>query len=134
MKVLIADDDQDQLSLRCMLLARSGFETLAAADAATAIKLAETHKPQCAVVDLRLPTHERGLQLIHELKALDRGMHVFVLTGADGRRLAQAPERILIDAVLTKGSASAELIQKLRMVEAEEPHGGKARAKFPSGR
>ena len=121
MKVLVADDDQDQLSLRCMLLARSGFETLPAGDAATATKLAEAHKPRCAVVDLRLPTAERGLQLIHDLKALDPGMHVFVLTGGDGRRLAQAPERTLIDAVLTKGSGSAVLIQKLRAVVGEQP-------------
>jgi DNA-binding NtrC family response regulator len=118
MKVLVADDDHDQLSVRCLLLARSGFETLPAADAATAIQLAAAHKPQCAVVDLRLPTPERGLQLIHDLKKLDPGMHVFVLTGGGGRRLAEGPERTLIDAVLTKGSASAVLIQKLRTVAA----------------
>lgn len=121
MKVLVADDDRDQLSLRCMLLARSGFDTLPAADAAAATELAAAHKPQCAVIDLRLPTQERGLQLIHDLKTLDPGMHVFVLTGGDGGRLAQAPERILIDAVLTKGSASALLIQKLRTVAGELP-------------
>lgn len=124
MKVLVADDDQDQLSLRCMLLARSGFETLSAADAATATKLAAAQKPQCAVVDLRLPTSERGLQLIRDLKTLDPGMHVFVLTGSDERGVAQAPERGLIDAVLTKGSGSAILIQKLRTVAGEQPHEG----------
>jgi DNA-binding NtrC family response regulator len=103
MKVLVADDDRDQLSVRCMLLARSGFETLPAADAATAIELAAAHKPRCAVVDLRLPTEERGLRLILDLKTLDPSMHVFVLTGGDGRRLARASERTLIDAVLAKG-------------------------------
>ena len=121
MKVLVADDDHEQLSLRCMLLARNGFETLPATDAPTAIKLAMAHKPQCAVVDLRLPTAERGLQLVHELKALDAGMHVFVLTGGDGRRLAQAPENILIDAVFTKGSASAVLIRQLRTIAGSSP-------------
>jgi two-component system, response regulator RegA len=124
MKVLIAEDDPDQLGLRCMLLARSGFETLSAADAATATKLAAAHKPQCAVVDLRIPTSERGLQLIHDLKALDPGMHVFVLTGGNERGLAQAPERKLIDAILTKGSATAVLIQKLRMVAGEQAEEG----------
>ena len=121
MKVLVADDDQDQLALRCMLLARSGFDALPATDAATAAGLAAEHKPQCAVVDLRLPTPEHGLQLVHDLKALDPGMHVFVLTGGDGGRLAQAPESELVDAVLTKGSASAVLIQKLRTVAAGRP-------------
>lgn len=124
MKVLVADDDRDQLALRCMLLRRSGFEALPAENAANAIDLAAAHRPECAVVDLRLPTRELGLQLIHELKALDPAMHIFVLTGAvmtgsDARHLAQAPERTLIDAVVTKGSASAVLLQKLRMVAAE---------------
>jgi|SRR5579875_1285366 len=119
MKVLVADDDSDQLSLRCMLLARSNFETFPAIDAATALDLAAAHKPQCAVIDLRLPTQARGLQLIQDLKMLDPGMHVFVLTGDDAGRLAQVPERPLIDAILTKGSASALLLQKLRRVAAE---------------
>lgn len=118
MKILVADDDLDQLSLRCMLLARSGFETLPAGDAATAIELTVAHKPECAVIDLRLPTEQRGWQLILDLKTLDPGIHVFVLTGGDGRRLAQASERMLIDAVLTKGASSAVLIQKLRTVAA----------------
>ena len=30
MRVLLADDDRDQLSLRSMLVARSGFDTLEA--------------------------------------------------------------------------------------------------------
>ena len=118
MKVLVAEDDPDQLSLRCMLLGRSGFDTLPAIDALTAIGLAAEHKPPCAVVDLRLPTPERGLQLIRDLKALDPAMHVFVLTGGDGRRLVQGVERELIDGVLTKGSGSAVLIQKLHTVAA----------------
>ena len=118
MKVLVAEDDPDQLSLRCMLLERSGFETFAAEDAISAIELAVGHRPQCAVVDLRMPTEERGLQLISDLKKLDPSMHVFVVTGGDSRRLARTREGALIDAVITKGSASAVLIQKLRTVAA----------------
>jgi two-component system, OmpR family, KDP operon response regulator KdpE len=122
MKILVADDDRDQLSLRCMLLARSDFETLAAPDAATAVELAAAHRPQCAVLDFRLPTERCGLQLIHDLKTLDPGMHIFVLTGGDGRRLAEAPESKLVDAVVTKGSGCAGLIQKLRTVAAAVEH------------
>lgn len=118
MKVLVAEDDPDQLSLRCMLLARSNFEPVGAADAATALELALAQHPPCAIVDLRLPTQERGLQLVRDLKALDPAMHIFLLTGNDSRHLARTPESSLIDAVLTKGSASAALIQKLKSVAA----------------
>ncbi|MBV9759205.1 MAG: response regulator [Acidobacteriaceae bacterium] len=114
MKVLVADDDRDQLSLRCMLLGRSGFETLPAGTAAFALDLAAAHRPSCAVLDLRFPTRERGLQLIRDLKALDPALRIVVLTGADAHRLAQAPEKTLIDAIITKGSPSSALIEKLR--------------------
>lgn len=114
MKILIAEDDPDQLSLRCMLLTHSGFETLAAGDAGTAMGLALAHRPECAVVDLNLPTAERGLWLIWELKKLDPGMRIIVLTGRDRRRLMEACERGLVEEVITKGSASRALIQKLR--------------------
>jgi DNA-binding response OmpR family regulator len=118
MKILVAEDDPDQLSLRCMLLAHGGFETLAAEDAATAVALALAHKPECALVDLQLPTEERGLQLVKELKRLDPSMHVIMLTGRDARRFAQASEDRLVDDVITKGSASGVLIQKLRTLAA----------------
>lgn len=118
MKVLLADDDRDQLLLRSMLLSQNGFETLSAGDAASAVELARAHKPNCAVVDLRLPTCECGLQLVRQLKTLDPGMHVFVLTGGDGRALAHAPELALMDAILTKGSGCSILVQKLKGVAA----------------
>ncbi len=42
---------------------RSGLETLEAADAASALQLAAACKPECAVVDLRLPTEKLGLRV-----------------------------------------------------------------------
>jgi len=123
MKVLVADDDPDQLSIRCMLLSQSGFEALPAETAARAMHVAATHRPACAVLDLRLPTRERGLQLIHDLKTLEPALHIFVLTGADSRLLSHAPESRLIDAVVTKGSGTATLLQKLRAVASKSgPH------------
>jgi DNA-binding response OmpR family regulator len=118
MKILVAEDDPDQLSLRCMLLAHSGFETLAAPDPGTAMTLALDHKPECAVIDLNMPTDEGGLQLVRELKKLDPGMHVIMLTGRNAREMTNAPENALVDDVFTKGSPSAALIQKLRTVAA----------------
>jgi two-component system, response regulator RegA len=118
MKILVAEDDPDQLSLRCMLLAHSGFETLAAPDPGTAMTLALDHNPECAVIDLNMPTDERGLELVRELKKLHPGMHVIMLTGRDARQVTQAPENALVDDVFIKGSPSGALIQKLRTVAA----------------
>ncbi len=119
MRILLADDDEDQLALRSMLLARSGFQTLEAADHNLAVEIATAEKPECAVVDLRFPTEDVGLQLIRELKNIDSNMHVFVLTGGDPERFAQRPERKLVDHVIVKGSSSAYLLQKLRILAGE---------------
>ncbi len=118
MRVLLADDDCDQLQLRSMLLARSGFETLEAPDLSSALKLAAEQKPQCAVVDLRLPTEDIGLRLIRELKDLDAGIHLFVLTGADPEKFALRPERRLVDQVIVKGSSWSYLLRQLQLVAA----------------
>jgi DNA-binding response OmpR family regulator len=114
MKVLVVEDDPDQLSLRCLLLARSGFEVIAAADSASALAMAMAHRPDCAIVDLRLPTQELGLQLLRELKSRHPAVRVLVITGADVRRLDQNPDYKLIDGVVKKGSSSAALIRKLK--------------------
>jgi DNA-binding NtrC family response regulator len=114
MKVLVADDDGDQLSLLAMLLNRSGFEAIAAADGVAAAELAAAEKPECAVVDLRLPTEERGLWLIGELKRLDPAIHIIVLTGGNPERLARQTAADLIEEIIVKGAASGALIRKLK--------------------
>ncbi|MGI8959873.1 MAG: response regulator [Bryobacteraceae bacterium] len=118
MKVLLADDDPDQLSLRSMVLQQSGFETIGAADDLSAAKLAASHKPECAVIDLRLPTEERGLGLICELKRLDPTIHIIVLTGGNPERLARQPEANLIEEIVVKGAPSGPLIQTLKSLAA----------------
>jgi two-component system response regulator YesN len=114
MKVLIADDDGDQLSLLTMLLDRSGFEAIGAADSVAAAELAAAEKPECAVVDLRLPTQERGLWLISELKRQDPAIHIIVLTGGNPERLARQTVAHLIEEIIVKGAASGPLIRKLK--------------------
>jgi len=101
-----------------MLLARSGFETIEAVDRPSAVELAAAEKPDCAVIDLRFPTEENGLQLIRELKNLNSSMHVFVLTGGDPDRFSERPERKLVDQVIVKGASSAYLVEELQSLAA----------------
>lgn len=124
MKVLVADDDVDQLFVRSMLLRQNGFEPIEAADVASALQNAYLHKPECAIIDLRLPTEELGLRLIRELKTFDSTIHVFVLTGGDARGLSTRFEEGLVDEIVLKGSGSAYLIEKLKAVARPEWDGG----------
>jgi DNA-binding NtrC family response regulator len=118
MKVLLADDDPDQLSLRSLLLERSGFETIGAADHVSAAELAASEKPECAVVDLCLPTEERGLWLIGELKRLDPTIHILVLTGGNPVSLARQAAAALVEEIIVKGASSGPLIRKLKSLAA----------------
>jgi len=118
MKVLLADDDTDQLALRSMLLAKRGFQTFEASDANAAVRIATLQRPDCAVVDLRIPTEAAGLRLIRDLKSIDANLHVFVLTGADPTRLAGIAESSLVDEVIVKGASAASLVEKLRSLAA----------------
>jgi DNA-binding NtrC family response regulator len=119
MKVLVADDDADQLSLLSMLLGRSGFEAIGAGDSVAAAELATARKPECAVVDLRLPTEERGLWLITELKRLDPAIHIIVLTGGNPERVARQTAASLIEEIIVKGAAFGPLIRKLKSLAAQ---------------
>jgi DNA-binding response OmpR family regulator len=117
MKVLVAEDDQDQLELRSLLLAQSGFEAIPARDSAAALRAAAAQKPDCAVVDLRFPAEEHGLRLIRELKRMNAAIRIIVLTGMDAARLARLPENALVDEVIVKGSSSGRLVEIIRAWE-----------------
>lgn len=114
MKLLLADDDADQMELRSMTLARSGHEVCTAGDVESALRLAAETTPDAAVVDLKLPTEEAGLRLIRGLKSLDAAMRIIVLTGADPKKMERLPERNLVEAVFIKGGGSKQLAQHLK--------------------
>jgi uncharacterized protein (TIGR00251 family) len=113
MRVLLADDDKDQLELRSLLLVEGGYETIAVTTMAAALHEAKAQRPQCAVLDLKLPTEAMGLSLIRALKEFDAAMTVFVLTGGDPRRINHLPEKKLVEEVIMKGSSTAYLMKKL---------------------
>ena len=116
MKVLVVDDDPDQLTLRCLLLQQNGFLTVQAADASSARTLACDNKPDCAVLDLRLPDEGSGLRLLRDLKQAVPAMKIIVFTGLPVRRLADKQELTFADQVVEKNAGSAALIRVLKQL------------------
>jgi DNA-binding response OmpR family regulator len=114
MKVLVVEDDVDQLNIRALLLRRSGFEVFEAGTRFEARRLAAFHYPDCAVMDLNMPTVSEGLALIRDLKLINANMHVIVLTGADTHVFEMRSEAALVDQVFKKPAVSAQLIRKLK--------------------
>ena len=111
--ILIVDDDADSRAyLRDALLA-VGFVVSAAADAPTALRLAQAQRPQAIVTDLVMPNMD-GLELIHRLRQLPDLRDVVIITAsasayaADRQRCVAAgsqaflPKPIDIENLLTQ--------------------------------
>ena len=123
MKVLVVEDDADQLAVRCLLLARNGFEAIEAADPASARDAARREELACAVLDLRLPDERTGVQLVCELKGINPQLRIILFTGTSAARLASYPELRLVDEVVQKSSGFSSLIEKLKGTSAAGAHG-----------
>jgi two-component system, OmpR family, response regulator len=134
MRVLIADDDEDQLLVRKMLLDQLGFTTLTGSDQKSALKAAKSDPPACAVLDFLLPDAESGLGLIRELKRLYPEIRIVVLTGKGPQHLNRLPERALIDEVIDKGTPASYLVDRLRRFDADRKHAAELAAKGSAGR
>jgi DNA-binding NtrC family response regulator len=119
MKVLVVDDDQDQLDIRCMLFSQHGFNPIPAATEAAALRVAAKEKPACAVLDLRLPTPEVGLRLIRGLKKQDPRLTILALTGASIEEFLHRPEAQLVERVFIKGGSAKALIEVLNRTSAQ---------------
>jgi DNA-binding NtrC family response regulator len=79
---LVVDDEKDLRDLLAEILRGAGLETLVAAGADEAIELARQHHPRLVFLDLVMP-RRNGLDALPELKALDPGMAVIILTAQD---------------------------------------------------
>ena len=69
-KVLVADDDQDDLNAICGGLKDAGFEILKASDGVQAESLAQQHRPDLTILDLRMPLKD-GFEVATALREAD---------------------------------------------------------------
>lgn len=118
MRVLVVDDDPDQVIIRCMVLAHHGFETRRASDPEAALRAARDDGPDIAIVDLGLPSERDGLELIRELQAAHPELSVIVLTGSNVTRVRKKPELQGVADVVEKGGSCGALLNSLKRVAA----------------
>jgi two-component system response regulator RegA len=79
-KLLVVDDDDAFRESMELEFTERGYQVLAAPDPRSALGLAAIHRPQYAVVDLKLET-DRGLELVRDLVDRVPGIRAVVLTG-----------------------------------------------------
>jgi DNA-binding response OmpR family regulator len=129
LKVLIAEDDLMIADLVETLLAESGYEVCGVGrTVAVAVVLARRHKPDLAIIDVRLADERLGTDIPTQLAVFDRP-GVLYATANVSAVLATAAEG---HACLTKPYRSPDLLRSLEIV-VEIVATGTASPPFPTG-
>jgi CheY-like chemotaxis protein len=111
-RILIVDDDPDQLELRQLLLENAGHEVKPALTADETLSLFNEWNPAAVVMDLRLPSLAEGLRLIRGIRSSASPTQIVVTSGwpAD---LNGREESKMIDHLIPKPVATAKLLKLL---------------------
>jgi DNA-binding response OmpR family regulator len=129
LKVLIAEDDLMIADMTQETLVESGYEVCGIARTVDeAVALGRRHKPDLAVIDMRLAGGGLGTEIAARLGALGR-LGVLYATGNASRVMLTAAEG---DACLVKPYRSADLLRGLQIV-ADIVATGTASPPFPRG-
>ena len=114
-RILIVDDDPDQLELRQLLLENAGHGVKPAATTEEAIRLFNEWNPAVVVMDLRLPSLAEGLRLIRGIRSSAAPTKIVVTSGwpAD---LSGREESKMIDHLMPKPVATSKLLRLLSIL------------------
>ena len=120
-RILIVEDDRDQLLLRRLILERAGHAVAAVASPAEALEAVRSAPAgqafQGVVMDLRLPAAGDGRALIRELKALLPDLPIIVLSGRL-QEFSATPESGQVLAALAKPVRTENLLKTLARLAA----------------
>jgi CheY-like chemotaxis protein len=125
-RVLLVDDEPDQIELYRFGLEPLGFTILEANDGLTALSLARSASPDVIVLDLRMPEMD-GWQVCAALKAdaATASIPIVILTAAASLKLGEQAERAGCVAYLVKPCYPKDLARTLRIVvEGTQPKFG----------
>ena len=111
-RLLIADDDVQQLGIRKLLLEAAGHEVAVAEDLPAARRLLEELQPDVLVMDLRLPKLRDGLSLIRSVDEQRLAARIIVLSGW-AEELYDLPEEKLVCRVLGKPIRNDHLLEAI---------------------
>ena len=102
-RILVADDDAEQITVQRKLLEALGYEVATAMSPAEALGELERNRPDLIMVDLRFPTADDGLGLIRGIRETGCRLPMIVLSGWPDD-LYGTPEERMVTRILVKGS------------------------------
>jgi len=114
-KVLLVDDDPDQLEVRGLVMDAKGHQVERARTCSEAVALFRNWGPDIVLMDVRLPRREDGIQLVLELRGLSTSVPILILSGWPDD-LAKSPALPLVSEVVRKPvrtEALLDLVERL---------------------
>jgi len=111
-RLLVADDDVQQLRIRKLLLEAAGHEVAVADNAPETCRLLVELRPYVLVMDLRLPKLKDGLSLIHCVDEQRLAVKIIVLSGWT-EQLYGLPEEKLVCCILGKPIRNEHLLEAI---------------------
>ena len=116
-RLLVADDDVQQLGIRKLLLEAAGHEVIVAEAAPEARRLLLERRPDVLVMDLCLPKLKDGLSLIHYVEDHHLTSKIIVLSGWI-EELCDLPEEKLVAFALPKPIRNEHLLEAINTLTA----------------
>ena len=115
MKILVADDEPNQLELLTYNLTQADYEVIRAADGQQALELIEEHRPDLAIIDWMMPQMS-GIDLCRKLRARaeTKQLPIIILSarGEEGDRTLGLD--IGADDYISKPFSPREMISRVR--------------------
>lgn len=112
-KILVIDDERDILTLLDRYLTKHGFDITTSSTANTGLELLKKASFDLVISDFRLPDMT-GLELLKQVKALDMGTAVIIITGYSDIRMAVEVIKYGAADYLTKPLYPEELLHLVR--------------------
>ncbi len=113
-RVLIIEDNEDNLSLMRLLLERAKYEVLTAEDGITGVEIASKEQPEIILLDLAMPEMD-GWEVAQELKSNIQTQNIPIIV-VSAHTLPKDRERAFeagCDAFIVKPFSVAKLIEEI---------------------
>lgn len=105
MKILVVDDDENNLLLTKLELRDELWEVVTAQNGQEALELLNSDSPDLVILDVKMPGID-GISLLKKMKTMRPDVPMAILTGYDEAAVAVPDEA---DAFIIKSSSSEEI-------------------------
>jgi CheY-like chemotaxis protein len=119
LKILIVDDDENNLLLTKLELRDEFWHVITAENGQEALEFCEGENPDVAIVDIKMPGID-GISLLKKMKEMRPEIPMAIFTGYDKAALTMPDEA---DAFIVKSSSYRELKEFLRRYAPKEQTG-----------